>query len=233
MSLLIVADQFAARSDTARGTKSRDGLRAGLWHSQRESHSEAPVAPAKSVGVVTASLFRRLHAGRTETRAAERIARWSAGAIRSGVSLCSDTEVRDLNGTHNEVRSKMGGLYANYDSGLSLDAMTFYSVNDNSIHRSVLVGATRLPARADFDSDAMARASASAIACRASPVYWCGPEVPRRPAGMLTCLAELTARAVGRPAQALVSIADAMKNGNWRPALDLAHHNRGGSYLQG
>ncbi|MBM0104928.1 response regulator [Steroidobacter sp. S1-65] len=39
---------------------------------------------------------------------------------------------------------------------------------------------------------------------------------------ILTPLAVLTARAVSGPAQALVTTADAMKNGNWKPALDLA-----------
>jgi uncharacterized protein with beta-barrel porin domain len=80
-------------------------------------------------------------------------------ALSSGWSLggtfgYADTEVRDRKGAHNEVRSKLGGLYANYNPGrLSLGAMAFYSANDNETHRSVLVGSTRQEARADFDSD--------------------------------------------------------------------------------
>jgi autotransporter-associated beta strand protein len=75
---------------------------------------------------------------------------WSLG----GTFGYGDTSVRDLSGAHNEVRSNMGGLYANYNPGrLSVGTMAFYTDNDNETRRSVLVGATRQQARADFDSD--------------------------------------------------------------------------------
>jgi outer membrane autotransporter protein len=80
-------------------------------------------------------------------------------ALSSGWSLggtfgYAETEVRDRNGAHNEVRSKLGGLYASYDPGrLSLGAMAFYSANDNEARRNVSIGGTRRQARADFDSD--------------------------------------------------------------------------------
>ncbi|MBM0106344.1 autotransporter domain-containing protein [Steroidobacter sp. S1-65] len=75
---------------------------------------------------------------------------WSLG----GTFGYADSAVRDLSAARNEVRSKLGGLYANYNPGrLSLGAMAFYSANDNETRRSVLVGSTRQEARADFDSD--------------------------------------------------------------------------------
>ena len=75
---------------------------------------------------------------------------WSVGATFG----YADTGISDLSGGHNEVRSKMGGLYVNYNPGrLSLGAMAFYSGNDNTTRRNVLVGATSQQARADFDTD--------------------------------------------------------------------------------
>jgi uncharacterized protein with beta-barrel porin domain len=66
----------------------------------------------------------------------------------------ADTGIRDLNGGHNDLRSRMGGLYANYASGrLTLGALAFYSGNESETHRRVLVGTTRQQARADFDGD--------------------------------------------------------------------------------
>jgi outer membrane autotransporter protein len=77
----------------------------------------------------------------------------SAWAI-GGTFGYADTGIRDLTGGRNEVRSKMAGLYANYNPGsLSLGAMAFYSGNDNSTRRNVLVGGTSQQARADFDTD--------------------------------------------------------------------------------
>nr|WP_298725288.1 autotransporter domain-containing protein [uncultured Steroidobacter sp.] len=77
-------------------------------------------------------------------------AHWTLGATFS----YADTGIRDLAGGRNEVRSKMGGLYASYEPGrLSLGMTAFYSGNENSTRRNVMVGATRQQARADFDSD--------------------------------------------------------------------------------
>lgn len=75
---------------------------------------------------------------------------WALGATFG----YADTEVQDRSDGHNEVRSKMGGLYANYAAGqLSLGMMAFYSDNDNSTRRNVLVGTATQQARADFDSN--------------------------------------------------------------------------------
>ncbi len=75
---------------------------------------------------------------------------WAIGATFG----YADTGIRDLSGGHNEVRSKIAGLYANYNPGrLSLGAMAFYGGNDNSTRRNVLVGASSQQARADFDTD--------------------------------------------------------------------------------
>jgi len=75
---------------------------------------------------------------------------WTLGATFS----YADTGIRDLAGGRNEVRSKMGGLYASYEPGRwGLGMTAFYSGNDNSTRRNVLVGSTQQQARADFDSD--------------------------------------------------------------------------------
>jgi subtilase-type serine protease len=66
----------------------------------------------------------------------------------------ADTDISDLNGGRNELRSKMGGLYANYASGrLTLGALAFYGGNDSDTHRNVLVGSIQQQARAEFDGD--------------------------------------------------------------------------------
>jgi outer membrane autotransporter protein len=66
----------------------------------------------------------------------------------------ADTGIRDRTGGQNDLRSKMGGLYANYGSGrLSLGGLAFYSVNESATRRNVQVGATTQQARADFDGD--------------------------------------------------------------------------------
>jgi fibronectin-binding autotransporter adhesin len=75
---------------------------------------------------------------------------WSVGASFG----YADSDVRDVNGGRNELRSRMGGLYANYAAGpLSFAAMTFYSDNDNRTTRDVVIGTTVQQARAEFDAD--------------------------------------------------------------------------------
>lgn len=75
---------------------------------------------------------------------------WTVGATFG----YADTGIRDLAGGHNELRSKLGGLYAGYAPGrLNLGMTAFYSGNESSTRRDVTVGSTRQQARADFDSD--------------------------------------------------------------------------------
>jgi uncharacterized protein with beta-barrel porin domain len=75
---------------------------------------------------------------------------WTIGATFG----YADAGIRDLAGGRNELRSKLGGLYASYAPGrLNLGMTAFYSGNDNSTRRDVMVGSTRQQARADFDSN--------------------------------------------------------------------------------
>jgi subtilase-type serine protease len=66
----------------------------------------------------------------------------------------ADTGISDQSGGRNDLRSRLGGLYANYASGqLTLGALAFYSGNESETRRSVLVGSTAQQARGEFDGD--------------------------------------------------------------------------------
>jgi outer membrane autotransporter protein len=66
----------------------------------------------------------------------------------------ADSGIQDATGGHNDLTSKMAGLYANYTEGrLGLGTLAFYSANDNSTRRNVEVNGTPEEALADFGSN--------------------------------------------------------------------------------
>ncbi|MFC4314220.1 autotransporter domain-containing protein [Steroidobacter flavus] len=75
---------------------------------------------------------------------------WTVGATFG----YADTGIRDLAGGRNELRTKLGGLYASFAPGrLNVGMTAFYSGNESSTRRNVTVGSSRQQARADFDND--------------------------------------------------------------------------------
>ncbi|HEY4367950.1 MAG TPA: autotransporter domain-containing protein [Steroidobacteraceae bacterium] len=75
---------------------------------------------------------------------------WSVGATFA----YADGDIRDGNGGSNELRTKLGGLYANYSMGrFDLSTIGFYSDNKNETVRSVQTGTDMRQARAEFGSD--------------------------------------------------------------------------------
>lgn len=79
-----------------------------------------------------------------------RLTDWTLGATFG----YAQTDTNDIRGGHNELNSKMGGLYANYDhERISFGAVALYGRNENSTSRHVAIGNTTQQARAQFDSD--------------------------------------------------------------------------------
>jgi len=79
-----------------------------------------------------------------------RLSSWTVGATFG----YAQTDLSDAQGAKNELHSTMGGVYASYAAGpIGVDALTFYSANDNRTQRSVLLASVPQVARASFDSD--------------------------------------------------------------------------------
>ncbi|MFC4310350.1 autotransporter domain-containing protein [Steroidobacter flavus] len=75
---------------------------------------------------------------------------WAVGATFG----YADSGIHDLNGGHNNVRSKLGGLYASYSAGrLGFATVGFYSDNQNETARNVQIGLGTQQPRAEFDTD--------------------------------------------------------------------------------